>query len=431
MSSCEDLLKAIDAYIAKADDDLKDALEVSGFVDPKGTVESIEALEEKLVKTLKAETGYLQAKLKNVTDLESFAADWLEIQAGNNVGEELAEIFLDEFQTQIPNLATTYIKQIDPGLNITQISQRTTAWAESWSVELGAMMKLSSHNDLEQLLVSHLADGKSVADLTQAFMQGGIRDEYYRARRAALTEMLRAHSVAAQEAITQNPSVDFKEWVHTGGYRNEPRPNHVKMSGTKVPKEQPFALDGADGVAYYPMHPRDSSLPASESVNCHCIHRGIANDSILGLSLEERQRLQQEAIAEDDGEWEKELDARNRARAGITETPVYKPRETSNNVSEEEKAIIGITTDSGAVVENIKPHFFDRMKERNIPLEGILDALQNPLDVTDVKVSRYGEPSVQYIGRRATVAYNPDTNTALTNWQTGQKRLKRYGVEVE
>ena len=37
------------------------------------------------------------------------------------------------------------------------------------------------------------------------------------------------------------------------------------------------------------------------------------------LSLEERQALQAQAIADDDGEWEKELDAQNKARAGINE----------------------------------------------------------------------------------------------------------------
>lgn len=40
---------------------------------------------------------------------------------------------------------------------------------------------------------------------------------------------------------------------------------------------------------------------------------------VLGLSLEERQRLQQQAIEEMDGEWERELDARNKAKAGIEE----------------------------------------------------------------------------------------------------------------
>ena len=45
----------------------------------------------------------------------------------------------------------------------------------------------------------------------------------------------------------------------------------------------------------------------------------VVSEEVLGLSLEERQALQAQAIAEDDDEWEKELDAQNKARAGINE----------------------------------------------------------------------------------------------------------------
>ena len=43
------------------------------------------------------------------------------------------------------------------------------------------------------------------------------------------------------------------------------------------------------------------------------------SEEILGLPLEERQRLQQEAIDEMDDDWERELDAKNKAKAGIEE----------------------------------------------------------------------------------------------------------------
>lgn len=317
MCKCAALIKAIDAYLLKADDSLKDALDEAGFIEPEETVQEVNALEEKLAETLKSETGYMKARLEKAVDLDAFAEDWPAVQAGDEVGEKLAEIFLDEFQTQMPKLASAYMKRIDPELTVSVITKRTTGWAKSWSAELGTKMKLTTHNELERLLVKHLADGKSVAELTQAFMESGIRDEYYRARRASLTEMLRAHSVAQQESLTQSPAVSQKEWVHSGAYRNEPRPNHVALSGTLVSKGQPFTLEGSDGITYYPMYPRDSSLPPGESVNCHCIHRGIADEKVLGLSLEERRRLQQEAIDADDEAWEKELDAKNKAKAGI------------------------------------------------------------------------------------------------------------------
>lgn len=160
---------------------------------------------------------------------------------------------------------------------------------------------------------------KGINDVANLIADSGIRSPGYRARRVALTEVLRAHGYAQLESYIQSPAVEEKMWKHTGAYRNDPRQNHVDMDGVHVPKGQPFTLIGADGNTYYPMTPRDVCLPPRESVNCHCLLQPVVSEEVLGLSLEERQALQAQAIAEDDGEWEKELDAQNKARAGINE----------------------------------------------------------------------------------------------------------------
>lgn len=319
MCRCGDLIKAIDAYIAKADNDLADELEKSGFSEPKKTVENASALEDKLAEILALEKEYFLKKAKTAVSLKQLKKIWPKIAKEDDADAKLAEAFLKDFTKNIPTLADGYIKVIDPELTVKTITERTTAWAKDWSDELGRLMKLSTKDEIEKLLVDNLENGKSVADFTRALMDEGIRSVRYRARTAALTESLRAHSVAQQEAITQNPAVEDKEWVHTGAYRNKPRENHVDMDGVIVPKNSTFTLIGADGEVYYPMFPRDSCLPVGEVANCHCIHRGIVNESVLGLSLEERKELQKAAIEEDDGAWERELDAKNRAKAGINE----------------------------------------------------------------------------------------------------------------
>jgi len=317
MPNCAALLKAIDAYIAKADESLTNALESAGFADCADTVAEISALEENIAQALTTQSGVINQRLSESVDLGEFAEAWAELKGLDNTDEVLAQLFHDSFTTNMPKLATSYIKQVDSALTVAKITKRTVDWAQEWSAELGKLMKLTGHDAIDSLLVEHLRDGNSVADFTRALMDDGIRDEYYRARRAAVTETLRAHSIAQQEAITQNPAVDDKMWKHTGEYRNKPRENHVAMDGATVRKDQPFSLQGADGNAYYPMYPRDSCLPASESVHCHCIHQGIANSDVLGLPLEERQELQRYYIALDDAEWERELNDSNRARAGI------------------------------------------------------------------------------------------------------------------
>ena len=66
-----------------------------------------------------------------------------------------------------------------------------------------------------------------------------------------------------------------------------------------------------------PCTPATSFCPQGERINCHCIQQPVVSEDILGLPLEERQKLQQQAIDEMDDDWEAELDARNKAKAGI------------------------------------------------------------------------------------------------------------------
>lgn len=317
---CGPLIKAIDAYITKADNDLADALGAEGYVKPKKTLKYAQDIEDGVAEALLDETDYIIAEAEKVVDLETFAEDvWPKVKLNDAVKGKLITVFTESLDKFMPEFVGYYIKQTDKDLKLLQVSKRTTAWVKSWSSDLGEIMKLNSHKEIENILTKGLENGSSIAEFTRSILDSGIRDEYYKARRVAVTEVLRAHSVAQQEAFMQSPAVGEKMWKHTGEYRNEPRQNHVDMDGQRVPVDEPFELIGIDGGTYECMYPRDTTLPPEESINCHCICQPVVSEEILGLPLEERQRLQQEAIDEMDDEWEKELDAKNKAKAGIEE----------------------------------------------------------------------------------------------------------------
>ncbi len=323
----KNLATAIERYLQKADDDLEKLLEEEGFANPKETVKHVNNLENQIVDVLTEQSKEFKELLNvsavNETELKDFIENELpELFEHDNTKGKLYSIFLDDFTTYIPILSNVYISELDSELVVNEISMKTTAWISDWSEELSGLMELSSHTEIENVLNRGLKNGKSIDTISRELMADGIRNEYYKAHRAALTETLRAHSVAREESIQQCPAAEFKEWVHTGGYRNKPRENHVAISGQIVPKNEPFVLKAKNGTTYYPRFPRDTNLPASESVNCHCIHRGVASEKILGLSLEERKKLQQQAIENMNDEWEKELNAQNKARAGIDETKI-------------------------------------------------------------------------------------------------------------
>lgn len=318
--NCRPLLKAIDAYIEKADKSLEDTLGAEGYAKPKKTLKYMQDIEDGVAEALLEETDYILSEVEKAVDLEAFAKDiWPKVKLGDGVKDKLATVFTENFDKFMPEFVGYYIKQTDKDLKLKQVSKRTTAWVKSWSKDLGEIMKLNSHKEIERILEKGLKDGSSIATFTREILDSGIRDEYYKARRVALTEILTAHRAAAQEAYMQSPAVSEKMWKHTGEYRNEPRQNHVDMDGQRVPVNEPFDLTGADGAAYSPMYPGDPILPPEERINCHCIDQPVVSEEILGLPLKERQRLQQEAIDSMDDEWEKELDAQNKAKAGIEE----------------------------------------------------------------------------------------------------------------
>lgn len=315
---CKPLIKAIDNYISKADDGLKEQLDDEGFLEPKKIFQYIKEIEDSVAEALIAETEYFVAKTEKAVDLETFAKDaWPGLKIGDTLKTVIASIFTEHLEKFMPEFVGYYIMQTDKNLKLEQVSKRTTAWVKNWSEELSEIMQLNSHKEIERIMEKGLKDGKGIAGFTKDILDSGIRNEYYKARRVAVTEVLRAHSVAQQEAFMQSPAVSEKMWKHTGEYRNEPRQNHVEMNGQCVPVDEPFDLVGADGSGYSPMYPRDTTLPPEESINCHCICQPVVNEEILGLSLEERQQLQQQIVDEMDDEWEKELDAANRAKAGI------------------------------------------------------------------------------------------------------------------
>ncbi len=313
---CDSLIKAIDAYIAMADDTLADELEAEGRAVPKDSVKMMSDMEDGITTALVSQTDYFIKKIKKQKSVADLMDVFDEIKANDVCNEEITAVAVKQFKKYIPKMVVRYAANTDGGIKITAVSKRTTAWIDSWGEELGNLMKLNSHTEIESILKKALENGDSIQTATKAILDSGIRDERYKARRCAMTEMFRAHNVSKYEASQQMPCIVGRRWRHSGV--GTPRPNHEDMDGQTVDKSEPFTLIGADGETYHPMYPIDPVLPASEAINCHCTVDDVVDEKILGLTAEERQQMRDEAIAELDEDWEKEVDAKYRAMVGLT-----------------------------------------------------------------------------------------------------------------
>ena len=320
MGKYSKLLKAINGYIKKSDDGFGEQLTIEGFIESLKTVETINNIEERLTKILQDEKEYFIDAIAQ-KDIEVILDEILPLLMLSDIAaEDIAELFKEQLKELMISATNSYIQSVDTELSFNTFTTRTAYWIESWSEELGGKMAITSHEKIQSILVEALSNGESVAKVTDKLMESyGFSRK--RARSTAITEMLTAHSVSVQEAMTQNPVVARKKWKHTGSHKNNPRKNHQDFSDTIVPKNEPFKINGLN-ESQYPMYPRATNLPPSERINCHCIVQQIVDDDVIGMTLEEREALQKKAIDEDDRAWEKELDAKNKARAGINENTI-------------------------------------------------------------------------------------------------------------
>lgn len=392
---CGALIKAIDAFLEKADSDLAATLGDEGYIEPGETVKAIEKMEESVAEALIAETDYIIKAVNEADSLAAFQMDiWPGAKENDTLQDDLQAIFREQFGEIVLQFADYYISSIensgssvakaDSSIKIVRVSQQTTAWVDGWSKQLASIMKLNSHKEIESILQKGLEDGAGIQEFTRAIMDSKIRDEWYKARRVAVTEVLTAHRAGQQEAYLQSPSTSMKMWRHTGIYIVGPRANHKDMDGRKVPKDQPFELLGADGHFYHPMFPGDPSLPPGERIECHCTTQGIVDEDVLGLPLEERKRLQQEAVDELDDKWFKEQEDRNKALVGIGDEPLTSTPPASTINSNREN-----------LVSAIKGRFETQLTEpQRSEFGAILDGM------TDDQIALYEKMSQNHSGNR-------------------------------
>lgn len=315
-SAIDRLVSAIDKYIAKEDDDFKAQIEDEGYVATDAAVAAAAAIEDGMTDII---TDYVDKIIGLVGDaeaLETFISDtWPDIQTETDLKDKFYELLYEQFTSLFSTATKDFIDGFDDSLiprdeiGDLRITKPAQEFLDTWTDDLSGIMQLSTNRDIDKVLRDSLADSKSVADTALAIGDSGIRSPGYKCRRVAQTEVLRVESYAELESMRQDPDAVEKEWMHTGAQKNKPRENHVAISGQRKPIDEPFELTGRDGGSYTPMCPRDTNLPASESVNCHCIMRRIRSEASMGMTVDERRALRKQKMDEIDAAWEKKQDA--------------------------------------------------------------------------------------------------------------------------
>jgi hypothetical protein len=296
MEKLQLLIKRLENILKDEADQLKDMIPDQDGKD--NLIKLVEDMESLIAKPLRDERKYLISSIEGYTQKDLSAKALLaylvsQVYPNDTLASDLessiAPFLLDSLKELIP----IHMDIIDKDVSFNQeISKPTLDWVESWAPKLSELMELGSHNAIENLITKALEDGLGIEEIVQEIQDLPSFDRK-RARATAITEILTANSVAQLEAYRQSPAVSGKRWLHSGSKGITPRPAHVALNETEVEVEGYFNVNGHEA-----LHPRDTNLPPSERINCHCLLTPSVDEKILGLSADEKNKLRQEALKE-------------------------------------------------------------------------------------------------------------------------------------
>ena len=122
------------------------------------------------------------------------------------------------------------------------------------------------------------------------------------------------------------------------------------------------------------------------------------------------------------------------ASSGAGKTADVRKRTNMGEVSEpdvsdtEARKIIGLDV-GGITIQDVAKHFLERMKDRKIQWEDVLNAVNNPLKIGAVKDDLNGNMSVTVVGEKVTIIINPQTGKLVTTYRTHSGTVRKLRGE--
>ena len=178
--NADEIVTAIDRYIAKKDEDLKKTLKAEGYTNPDGTVDAINNLEETVAGILADQQQDLLNTLKEAEEAgdtgEQLKKRIDTMLENDSIQDDVTDAAVSMYDDTVEPLATEYIQEVEPDMQVESLRKRTASWFETWGTTLGELMRLSTHDQITRLIHSAVDDGKDIPWLTRQIMSGGWRN---------------------------------------------------------------------------------------------------------------------------------------------------------------------------------------------------------------------------------------------------------------
>ena len=98
---------------------------------------------------------------------------------------------------------------------------------------------------------------------------------------------------------------------------------------------------------------------------------------------------------------------------------------SKNEARTEARRLTGLKV-GNTTIKKTGSHTTKQLASRNITIDGIQNAITNPLQVKTSEPNAAGRTTMEVIGKRATLKIDPDTGTILTAYPTHSRTAKKY-----
>lgn len=253
MNKTDKLLESLNVFILKAEENQFKQLGemVPDFPGKSNIPKYVEDYEKGIARLLRRQrkkfldglNGFVSKDSKET--LEALLVFFTQnLFAEDDFEEEFQELTEGFLQQTIEELAEVIMDSIDPEVPFKVLSNRTINWIKGWSEKLTKIMKLNTHEAVENVLTNAIENGSSIQDI-ELTLKDMPQFDRVRARTTAITEVLAASSAAQHESYAQSPAVKKKKWRHSGGKKNNPRESHIDLDGTVIGVDEEFQIQVA------------------------------------------------------------------------------------------------------------------------------------------------------------------------------------------
>lgn len=101
---------------------------------------------------------------------------------------------------------------------------------------------------------------------------------------------------------------------------------------------------------------------------------------------------------------------------------------TEERAKIEARKVIGLKVNR-ITIKSMSEHVAQRIEQRSMVIESIIDAINEPLKLSGIKYDEYNRPSFQVIGKKATIAINPENGCIISAWPTHSKLAEKLQRE--